>query len=305
MTSIYIIPAVLAFFTTAYILFLSHKKIGQSKIFYTMVLVFLAHHICEILGFIEFVKNGPHVIYQLKVYYVVTVWSLIYIFLYSLETSNINIPYINPVSIIIGGLLTSLISYGDTIIAGANSLGYVMTAQQGPHYILFQITVFIYLLSTISCLLYGYRKSKSHITQIQCLYMMFSFSPLFLTITLIITLMALGFHINAIALIPISTTLFLIIVFKSESKHKLTDIRRFMPFSSERRTSQEIMEIYSNYTQDEISYRDCMIKIERLLVMNKYNKSGNNASATAKLMGMPRSSLYSIFNRLKIDVKDQ
>jgi len=305
MTSIYIIPAVVAFFATAYLLFLLNKKEGSSKVLFTMVLVFLAHHICETLGFIEFIKNSPHVIYQLKVYYIVTFWALIYIFMYALEISKVTIKHINVILYGLGAVITALISYNDTIIAGANSLGYIMTAQKGAYYFIFQITSLLLLSTLIGILFHTYKKTTNTVTQTQCIYMLIAFSPLLLTVLGVMLLMTLGFEINAAVVIPISSTLFLMILLKSEAEHKLTDLRRFMPFSPERQTSQEIMELYTSYTQNEISYRDCMAKIERILVMDKYNKSGNNASMTAKLMGMPRSSLYSIFNRLNIDIKDQ
>ena len=141
--------------------------------------------------------------------------------------------------------------------------------------------------------------------QIRCSYVLLAFSPLIVSCLFVIGLMAMGIPINATIIMPITTTIFLFVIIKSESKHKLTDLRRYLPRSSERQTSKEIMELYSLYSQDEISYRECMNQIERLLVIHKYAKNGNNASATAKSMEMPRSSLYSIFNRLKIDIKDQ
>ena len=117
--------------------------------------------------------------------------------------------------------------------------------------------------------------------------------------------MALNLNINATVFVPIMISVFLYITVKSEAQHKLTDLRRFMPFSPERKTSQDIMELFSSYARDETTYRESVNEIEKLLVMHKYNKNEKNASATAETMGMPRSSLYSIFNRLGIKTKEQ
>lgn len=303
--TIYIIPAILALISTAYILVYASKNQGQSRTFFTMVLVFLAHHICETIGFFEFIKDGPHIIYQLKIYYIASVWSLVFIFKYAQEVSEIKVRHLDSVFITLATITSILILSGSSIIAGATSWDYVMTAQKGNLYFLFQTLSLSLLCSTIAHLFIGYRKSNSHTVQIQCLYMIIAFTPLLMTAFGLLTLMQFGININAIAIIPISSTLFLLITFKSETKHKLTDLRRFMPFSPERKTSQDIMEIYSKYARDELAYRECINEIEKLLVLQKYIKNGNNASATAETMGMPRSSLYSIFNRLSIDVKSK
>lgn len=62
--------------------------------------------------------------------------------------------------------------------------------------------------------------------------------------------------------------------------------------------------IFSAYARDNVDYRDAISQIEKLLVIRKFNKNKGNASATAALVRMLSSSLYSIFNRLKIDTKD-
>ena len=65
------------------------------------------------------------------------------------------------------------------------------------------------------------------------------------------------------------------------------------------------MDIFSRYAQDEVNYRDGMAEIEKLLVLHKHSKSEGNVSQTAASMDIPRSSLYSIFRRLEIEVKEK
>ena len=84
----------------------------------------------------------------------------------------------------------------------------------------------------------------------------------------------------------------------------MTDVRRFIPFSDERQTSNHIMDIFSSYAQDKVNYRDAVSSIEKLLVEHKYDKNDRNATYAAEKMGMPRSSLYSLFNRLEIKKDD-
>jgi len=241
----------------------------------------------------------------MKVYYSLTVLTLLSIMIYSLEVSQTKRNIASNLIIVASALLTVSILFSNKIIAGNYSISYSSTAIKGPFYALFQAYGVIGLLTIVTILLNGYKTATTHLTQIRCAYILLAFSPLILSCFLVLAMMSVGIMINATIILPITISVFLFIIIKGESIHKLTDLRRFMPFSPERKTSQEIMELYSSYAQDEISYRDCMAEIEKQLVLHKYSKSDNNASATAKSMGMPRSSLYSIFNRLKIDIKDQ
>ena len=122
-------------------------------------------------------------------------------------------------------------------------------------------------------------------------------------ITLVV-LMGFGIKVSGAAILPVTTTLFLLITLKGEPKHGLTDIRRHIPLSLERRKSGQIMDIFSSYAKDELSYRDSLTEIEKLLVTYKHDKNNGNVSTTASTMNIPRSSLYSIFRRLDIVHKD-
>jgi len=302
--TIYMIPSILAFIFNCAALIYTSKNSNCSKPFYAMMLVFAPHHCFETILLLDNVK-GLQTPYLMKAYYIMTVFSLTTIMAYSLHVSQLKRSLLNNLIIITSILLAILILFTDKVIAGNQSIVYSTTAIKGSLYPLFQIYSVLGLFAIIATLIRGYRKAESHLIQIRCAYILFAFSPLIICALMILILMSAGVMVNATSILPITISIFLFIVIKGESAHKLTDLRRYMPFSPERQTSQEIMEIYSSYTQDKISYRDCMIEIERLLVMSKYSKSGNNASATAKSMGMPRSSLYSLFNRLKIDIKDQ
>jgi beta-lactamase superfamily II metal-dependent hydrolase len=129
--------------------------------------------------------------------------------------------------------------------------------------------------------------------------------PLLVVAISVVVLMSMGIKINAAGIVPVLTTLFLLITIRGEANHKLTDVRRHIPFSLERKTSAQIMDIFSRYAQDEVNYRDGMAEIEKLLVTHKHSKNKGNVSVTAASMDIPRSSLYSIFRRLDINVKEQ
>lgn len=303
--SIYILPAGIALAIKLMVLFVVHNRIGQSSIFIAMVLVFAGHNLAEVLGFLEYF-NGDRFDHVLRWYYVMTAWSISLMLLYSLEVSqSSHMSKLSTIAVLGGAATISLvILFSDFIVAGAASLGYIMTAEKGEMYGLFLGYVVLSSVIIGVVLFNGYRFSKKHLTEIQCSYTLLALSPILISGVAIILLMKIGYEINAAAIFPFMTTLFLLITLRSESKHGLTDIRRHIPFSLERRKASEIMDIFSSYAKDQANYRDSMVELERLMVTYKHDKNAGNVSATAATMGIPRSSLYSIFRRLNIEHKD-
>lgn len=300
--NIYILPALVALVAKLVILFYAQRSPGQSRMFFSLVLILACHNLCEVLIFLEFSSGERYEI--LSAYYVATIWALCFLLIYANEVSRATILKFKTPLIATSVVITLFLVFSNAIIDGGRSIGYVMTAIKGPFYWVFQVFALVMLISTFVLLSAGYKRAKNHLIEIQTLNVLIALAPVMIVCFAIIALMNMGFDINATAVLPLATTLFLLMTLKNEAEHRLTDVRRFLPFSIERKTSNEIMDIYTQYARDQISYRDSVNQIERLLVLHKYSKSDGNASETAELMGVPRSSLYSIFNRLRIDTKD-
>ncbi len=298
--NVYILPALIAFSIKLLILIFSQRTFGTSRPLMILVSIFAIHNLCEILVFWEFF-DGQRAEYLLRTYYVISLVSLTWISYYiafiSKQEQRFHRLIIYPTIL----MVSLVILFTDHIVAGSRPLGYVSTAIQGQFYAVFQLISMCFLVYMIRLLVSGYMSAKEHVVQIKCAYAGLALVPHFASMVLVIVLMNMGLPVNGAMIFPLATTLFLIILLVSEKKHGLSDIRRFIPFSDERKTSNEIMDIFSRYAQDEANYRESINDIEKLLVTHKYNKNDKNASTTAEQMGMPRSSLYSLFNRLDIN----
>ena len=297
--SVYVIPAIIALTAKLIVVFFSRQNGRVDKNFILMVLIFACHNLCEILLFFEYFR-GLKADFLLRAYYVISMISFLAVSYHVTRVSNQqNMFHLKTLLTMLGGF-TLLLFATNYIVAGADELGYTITATKGWLYWVYPIAG-ILLVSHISFILYkGYSEAKSHDLEIKCIYTAFALMPHFIAIFAVVFMMAIGLKINGTVIFPLTTTLFLIITLASERRHKLTDFRRFIPFSDERKTSNEIMDIFSSYARDESNYRDAVSQIEKLLVEHKYKKNDCNASSAAELMGMPRSSLYSLFNRLDI-----
>lgn len=308
--SIFLLPALLALAIKLTVLVVSRMSARQSKFFITMVLVMACHNIAEVLGYLEFF-NGIEAGNILRWYYLMTIVGLATIVFYAIDVSELHSSQSKVLSITAGSiiavtaLLGGLIMFTNLIISGGSgSIGYAPVANQGPTYWLFSAFSVLCFAITIGYLIAGYRNAASHLAEIRCGYTLWALSPIIIVSLGLMVLMSFGLQVNAAAVMPIATALFLVITLKGEKAHGLTDIRRHIPFSLERRTSGDIMAIFSQYAQDDINYRDALNEIEKLLVLHKHAKHQGNVSSTAASMELPRSSLYSIFRRLEIELKE-
>ena len=230
-----------------------------------------------------------------------------YMLLHGLTVSRLDRFYATVLSLFIASVLALLVLFTDSIVAGNYSIGYAITATTGSHYWLFGLYLFIAFSINVAALLYRYTSAATELESVRCLYSLLALAPVMLVIAIALGLKLLGFQINAAGLGPIATALFLIIVLKGESKHKLTDIRRFLPFSPERKVSSNLMESVDRYIHSDNkanAYKTLQAEIEREIIFYTIDKCDNNISKTTEMMGLKnRSTLYSMMNRLGIDVK--
>jgi len=302
--SIYVLPALTALLVSIVVFFaaLQGRKKKEANAFCIMIFMFICICVCEVLSAFEFFK-AERFLYLFKAYYLIALCGLCAIYAYALhvvrETSKRSVLLVYLVALALSGLVL----FTKMIISGIEPLGHTQTAIKGSLYIMFQAFSLVLLGLIIATLLRGYLRPKDHLMQIQCSYTLLALFPFVITSLVILAIMAAGYKVNAALILPIVYVAFMLITLVGESRHQITDVRRFMPYSAERYTSNEIMDIFSSFARDEISYRDGINEIERLLVLHKYQKNGGNASATAELMKMPRSSLYSIFHRLGIETE--
>ncbi|MFT6046976.1 MAG: hypothetical protein ACI9WC_002687 [Arenicella sp.] len=303
--SIYILPALLALMVKLFLLFFARNGRSRSSIVFTLLLLFACHNLTEVLAYIEYFK-GDYSMHVLRWYYVMTLCGGAATLVYAFQISNLLSSFrgVSLAAVALSICLSLFILLTDSVVSGATSIGYALTAEQGPQYWLFQL-LFLGMLFLISgVLIRGYLTTKDHVTEIQCGYTLLGLLPIVIVAISVVALMTFGMQLNAAGIIPVCTTFFVLIIIKGELTHKLTDVRRHIPFSLERRTSGEIMDIFSRYAQDEVNYRDGMAELEKLLVVHKHSKNRGNVTRTAASMAIPRSSLYSIFRRLGIEVKD-
>ncbi|MFT6097813.1 MAG: DNA-binding protein Fis [Arenicella sp.] len=302
--SIYFAPALAALIFKLFILAYVLRGGRVSIVFLSLIIIFALHNAIEIFGYFN-VQRGDSANVYFLLYYVATVYVILYMLLHGLSVSKLENKMAVTAFVALSTCLSGLILFTDLIIGGQYSIGYSVTAIKGPYYWGFAAYILITLSSGFFATLLGYKNATSQIDSIRCLHSMLALAPMTLVCAIAMIFKMTDVGVNATGLIPIATTLFLVIVLKTESKHKLSDLRRVMPLSPERQTSNNFMDLLDSYIQSghrSNVYKELQAGIEREIIMYSIKKCDGNISKTTRMMGLKnRSTLYSMMTRLDMN----
>ncbi len=305
--SIFFIPALLALLFKLVVLGYVFRGGQVSRLFLTLVVVFAIHNSIELLGYFD-VVNGNSATVFFRLYYVATIYLLLYVLMHALAVSALDNQKMNWFLVACGSGLSALILFTDGVVAGQYSISYTMTAVKGPFYGLFGAFLLIALVSSLAALISGHIRAKRHIEGIRCLYSLAALAPIILTLIIAYVFKVADVGVNLTGLMPIATTLFLAIVLKTESKHKLSDLRRYLPLSLERKTTHAMMDLLDEYIQNSSqtdAYRSLQANLEKEIIKYSIEKCDGNVSHATAMMGLKnRSTLYSMLNRLEMNLSE-
>ena len=270
-----------------------------------MIAIFACHNICEVLAFIQLFQYGG-LEWIVRAYYCLSVWAMAYMVIYALDTSQSEHKATATIALLIFSTIVSVIFLStDTVIAGAKLVDYVIMAERGAVYWTFQVTVFAMMGAVIVALINGYKRNSGDLIQIQCLWSLAAITPLALVGPLVIAFQLMGFALNVTALLPLASTAYLAIIVYGESRHGLTDIRVYLPYSLERKTAGSILKICAEFATSRSSLKEAQDGIERILITYALQKQNFNVSRAARMMSVNRSTLYSACRRLSVQISNE
>lgn len=299
----YFVPALIALL---FKLFIMKEAIGEnrsSNAVISLILVFACHNAIELIGYLRFLEDQT-VSTLFRTYYVATILGLLALAGHSLTMANLDSRALLVGISTVALVLSILVLSSDSVIAGSQSIGYSMTAIKGEYYSVFMLYTLVMLLVIPSSLLYGFLNANTQTELARCLCSLLALVPLIVTSIIVWIFKTLEVEINSAGIVPIATTLYLYFLIKSESTHHITDFRRYLPFSLERRSAKKFVEIADSYarsTNKANAYNDFRDALERQAIFYTLEKCHGNISQAAVMMGLPnRSTLYSMMNRLNI-----
>lgn len=301
----YIIPTIICLCIKLSILWFCRNGNHKSKVFIPLVSIIAALNLIEILGFSQFVKNSSPE-FLLRMYYVGFVGVQAYICFYAVELSRIK--QLRSLSRVIAILAISIVLmaiFSNHIVSGYKEISYSITAIKGDYYWVFQVFTLSSLLCSMCIFVIGYFFAANMQTKARCVYGLMSVLSIVLVMVAVIILQILGFKMNAMGILPVATTVFVLITLKTESNHNLTDILRFVPFSAERRITAAMFNQATDYVAKQQDFTKAMDEFGKTLIEYEFEKTGGNVSETARALKIPRSTLNSMMRRYGVGITEK
>ena len=300
-------PALISLVLKLFVLGYAIRSIKASAVFLSLITIFAINNALELSFYLNFFNNNELALSAtFRLYFVSTTFVLGFIFLHSINVSQLKSDVITHTVLLIATSISALILYTDLIVAGQRSIGYSVTAIEGELSSLFLLYCAVCLFGSLITLFYGYQTARTQLDAFRCRYSFFALAPIILVFACTAIFRYVDIPINAAGLLPIATTWFLILVIKTESKHKLSDIKRFLPMSLENKAANEFLDLLDFYVENgnkDNVYKDLHDDIERAIISYSLKKCNHNVAQTAKLMGIRnRSTMYAMINRLGIDL---
>jgi hypothetical protein len=271
----------------------------HSFAFTALLAVFALHNTAEVMSLVQFNMHLESANFVARGYYAVSVWALVFMLNYAHFTVyRIGLPKRRLFSLFGCALVFSgLLFFTNSIVTGSVATGITIAATRGELYFLFQVIVLLGMGSFLFTLVNGLVTARDASTEIRCWYSLLALLPIVLLSVGIVLLQFVGINFTATLLMPIFSTIFLLVSLYYESVHRVTDIRMYLPFSIERSVSSNIMATCSDFSSNKVSFREAHDQLEKELVLYSLRKNGFNVSKSAEAMALNRTTLYSILKR--------
>lgn len=297
--SVFALPALIALLTKLWVYKLARTNQGSSETFLWMLSFFALHNLAEFIVIFHFFYSGNTQTILLKTYYVTLVFALAYMCILTMSIVNKN-RHFYFFAIFIAFLLTLLIYLTDWIIAGVIPLDYTVTAIKGTYYFIFQFGVLFSFIWIIFALTKRYFSTVDLKVQLQCFYSLLALSPVLIVSVLVMAMMQMEYQYTGAMLLPFASTFVLLIIVWTEKDNDFIQISGRLPFSAQRKIEKQIISIFRSHANNELDLIDTKNEMERVLVQYALDDSDSNVSITARKLGVQRSTLYGIFQRLGI-----
>lgn len=298
----FMLPAGIALFLKWWILFNSYTQEWVNKSWLSFVAVLAMLNFSELLIYAGYF-SGQSLNLLLKSYYVCCVTGLVYGYFYVKDSTNYSVQkYLSFAISATGIVLIPIILFSDTVVGGYAENTVPVAAIKGKLFWTFEIFTLLSVVASVSTLFYNYAKSKDPIQQIAYAYTIAGLLLLAVSVLTIIVLMILGINANGTGIIPIATTLFLLITVKGKNTHLIAkDPRKLNPLSAESAMAKQIEWAQTQMALNKVGLKEAVTNIEAALIHYKLDKNDGNISETARQFGVARSTINKKLERAPLN----
>ncbi len=201
---------------------------------------------------------------------------------------------INGVLAVTVGLLTIV---PGSVIAGIEPLGDLVRRVPGPAMTVWSAYIIGASMIAFMCLIRGIKKAPTLLQRRKSCALTLAFVPLLLSGGLIVLLMSLGFAINGVATMSITTTLLVIVLYVTDTRYHLYNFLSSVPATAEYKNWQKLRQLSHQLKEAaalperQQDLRALVQEIESASIAMAIDANDGNMSKTARHLGVSRATV--------------
>lgn len=195
--------------------------------------------------------------------------------------------------------ISYFITQTDLIIKGYESILFSYTRVAGDYYWAFQVYALTVCALNVWMMYSVYRHTDRELTRVKCANMLFGFIWVFVVAALVIISMNLGFEVNAVGVLPLAMSIYIVFMFIDIKDNRVYDIRTKLPWTEQYRLLQEVIGPYQYKTDEPIDAKELTKKYNHGLV-DIARSMFSTPAKQAKWLGVSRTTVV----RRKNDEKE-
>lgn len=255
----------------------------------------------NIIELVSYIAIATPSILLMKLYYVFMIITLAAILALTIKISNIHILQTYRFKLT---FLLSLVSISyiyiilgtDLIIAGFEYTSYSLTRIPGEYYFLIKILFLCLSIPILSLLIIGSGWNDVDDNVKRSRVILCGFSPLLISLLIVLGLMELGVQVNATIILPIGTTFLLLVMINTERKQDLFKLLIKIPYTSENLSYRKITDEIENFLTStkcghQSSLKDLTSSLEQQIVRMAVEITNGSQVKAATLLNTSASSI--------------
>ncbi len=237
------LPAIIALlFKGAIYLFAHYSETHNrnTQVFLIFLFALSIQNVAEVSHFFV-IANDEIPIFEFQVYYLSSIAGLALALHLGVLIAIKSEQRVIPGALLFGtyafaALLVVMLVSGDSLVQGYQRIGYTLTRDPGPYYLLFEIYTIGVAAGIAALFGYGALCQPSAAKRAQCSLLLIGISPALLVVLLVVVLLHFGIKwVNATIILPFTITIFLVVSAYAIYQHRIFDIHLYLPWSKVRR----------------------------------------------------------------------
>ena len=230
-------------------------------------------------------------------YYVTTVFSVTAYLMFVINVVK-SAKSVTKYLLIAAFIVSILVCIPDFFISGTHSIGYSLTRTPGEHYGWLQAYLLISMCSAIVICAYGAISSKDRLVRKRSLVVLMATAPMALMAISIITVMIMGYKLNATVILSLMTSVTLMMLIYAEKRYRLFKFLSYLPYTQEYKLRKQINILISDmiktlFQKDKKpDFKEIIAKFESSVIEIAIVAANGNKTHAAQLLQIGKATLH-------------